>query len=486
MTSTATKTVSGAKLAIATLAMLGAGSVALAMMPMASNNATYKWAGCTDPDSYVDEYAMPNSFVNQQLFSKSNTYYNTGAKSDYCYTFPTTGKTYLMEGICRNGSFSTWQKNCAELNYSKPGANFKCVEGACVDIPTMVTSTITTSTVANVTLSRTYDSGPKGTMTLTPTIGTPDNYIFEMKVSVQGEAVKLRSITVTASSTSPNKFIANDLINFRLFVEGNQNAIATLSEITCSANNVCKLTWTSTDNLLPNVINVNSSVNLFMKADINETGVARIGDNFSFNIINPVTDFVAVGASSGNFAIVSGNAPAHSITHIVPQTVTIEAVSPKVPQTVGLNAGATIGVFKVTNHGVGTVKLTRFDVTDNGYSADTMRYKLMFSSENENNTLGGTAATTQTKTTNFGDLTSANITISGGASRYLTVKTAATANNYDSFIISTHTPLDMVFFSIDETMLGYDGNVNGSLTDIITGLRPKEAKVGNEIVTARS
>jgi len=133
MTSTATKTVSGTKLAIATLAMLAAGSAAFVMMPTSQNTASYKWGGCTDPDSFVDGNPTSNSFIAQQLFAQSETNYNTGTKGDYCYTSPTTGKTILMEGICRNGTFGVWQKNCAELNATKPGSNFKCLEGACVN-----------------------------------------------------------------------------------------------------------------------------------------------------------------------------------------------------------------------------------------------------------------------------------------------------------------------------------------------------------------
>lgn len=108
------------KLAIATLVMLVAGGAAFAVAPI-------NYSGCADSDAQ-------STFDQNQLFIKATTKYNGGSKTDYCYSFPKTGKTYLMEGTCNaKKTFATWQKNCAELNYGKPGSDFKCVEGACVD-----------------------------------------------------------------------------------------------------------------------------------------------------------------------------------------------------------------------------------------------------------------------------------------------------------------------------------------------------------------
>ncbi len=137
LTSTATKAVSNTKLAIATLAMLAAGGAALATVPL---NNTDKWAGCVDSDN---QFNNSTPFRQDQLFSKGETKYKSGSKMDYCYTFPTTQKTYLMEGTCNaSKSFVTWQKNCAELNAGKPENNYQCVDGACVNT-TVATSTAT-------------------------------------------------------------------------------------------------------------------------------------------------------------------------------------------------------------------------------------------------------------------------------------------------------------------------------------------------------
>lgn len=116
------------KLAIATLVMLVAGGAAFAVAPV-------NYSGCADSDSQ-------STFDQNQLFTKATTKYNGGSKTDYCYTFPKTGKTYLMEGACSaKKTFTTWQKNCAELNYNNPGSDFKCVEGACVDVAPASTCT---------------------------------------------------------------------------------------------------------------------------------------------------------------------------------------------------------------------------------------------------------------------------------------------------------------------------------------------------------
>lgn len=127
-----TKTVSNTKLAIATLIMLVAGGAAFVAAPIS-------YSGCVDSDAKT-------TFDQNQLFVKSDTTYNSGKKTDNCYTFPKTGKTYLMEGTCNaKATFATWQKNCAELNYGKPGSDFKCVEGACVDAAVASVNPVITS-----------------------------------------------------------------------------------------------------------------------------------------------------------------------------------------------------------------------------------------------------------------------------------------------------------------------------------------------------
>lgn len=124
MTATATKTITNTKLAVATaLAVLAAGA-AFIVTP------SVDYSGCVDSDASV-------TFDQNQLFTAASTKYNSGTKMDSCYTF-SNGKTYLMEGICSNGHYQTWQKNCAELNL-KPGNNFVCQAGACINMGSTTT-----------------------------------------------------------------------------------------------------------------------------------------------------------------------------------------------------------------------------------------------------------------------------------------------------------------------------------------------------------
>ncbi|MBT4824975.1 hypothetical protein HN695_01860 [Candidatus Woesearchaeota archaeon] len=68
-----------------------------------------------------------------QLFVQGTTTYKGKSRSDKCKTYG--GKSYLFEYFCRNnGRWARWQFNCAKLNYGKPGADYQCVTGACVNL----------------------------------------------------------------------------------------------------------------------------------------------------------------------------------------------------------------------------------------------------------------------------------------------------------------------------------------------------------------
>lgn len=150
MTSTITKTTTNTKLAVATAFL--AASAAFAMIP-ASTGST-RLQGCVDPDA-----STSSTYGESQLFVKSTTTYNTGSKVDQCYTVLSTGKTFLGEGVCKEGNFGTWRKDCAELNVGNTGANYQCVQGACVNVP--VTS-------------------PSSTPTTTPIVYAPTNLVASL------------------------------------------------------------------------------------------------------------------------------------------------------------------------------------------------------------------------------------------------------------------------------------------------------------------
>lgn len=157
MTSTLTKTSTNTRLAVATAFL--AASAAFAMIP--AGVASNKFQGCRDSDA-----GGGTTFVQSQLFVKSTTTYNGGMSTDRCYTFPTTGKTYVMEGVCKDGGFQTWQKNCGELNLGKTGVNYQCVEGACVNVLANNPSSTPWLTVSTATLSVPADAGTNSSITV--------------------------------------------------------------------------------------------------------------------------------------------------------------------------------------------------------------------------------------------------------------------------------------------------------------------------------
>ncbi|MBT4540696.1 hypothetical protein HOC35_04230 [Candidatus Woesearchaeota archaeon] len=70
----------------------------------------------------------------KQLLIKGKITYKGKSRLDKCYTF-SSGKTYLFEYFCRNnGKVGRWQKNCAELNINNPGADYRCLNDACVNM----------------------------------------------------------------------------------------------------------------------------------------------------------------------------------------------------------------------------------------------------------------------------------------------------------------------------------------------------------------
>lgn len=74
------------------------------------------------PESYYCTDSDGKDFLTKSKVV-SNLY--PQGKEDYCFTFP-SGKTYLMEGICKDNKYAYVQKNCGEMG------NYECKEGKCV------------------------------------------------------------------------------------------------------------------------------------------------------------------------------------------------------------------------------------------------------------------------------------------------------------------------------------------------------------------
>ncbi len=198
MTSTLTKTSTNTKLAVAT-AFLAVAS-AFAFIPALTTNN--KFQGCRDLDAPVDA-----TFDERQLFVKSTTTYNGGTSTDRCYTFPTTGKTYVMEGVCKKRGFQTWQKNCGELNIGQTGVNYQCVEGACVNVATSTPPSTGSLSVFPTTLDVPSTAGSNASVAVSSSVSwnVSDNQDWLTVSPLTGSNNGTLSISYTANSVASSR-----------------------------------------------------------------------------------------------------------------------------------------------------------------------------------------------------------------------------------------------------------------------------------------
>ncbi|MFA7653873.1 MAG: hypothetical protein WCX97_02410 [Candidatus Magasanikbacteria bacterium] len=316
-------------------------------------------------------------------------------------------------------------------------------------------------------------------------LGTNDGTYFAFKITPSNEAIKLRTLKLTATGTAFSK--TNNVVNVRLYRNSETTPFASQSEMTCDGSTDCYVTWTATDNLLPEAVQPGSPVTIYVKADIGGAGQAKLGDSFAFSIASSTTDFKVYGQGTASLATVTGLPAVSGHSYIVPFTVKVEGVSPTAAATVGLSTGANVGVFKVTNLGNAEVAITKFSLANGGASTSTLKYDLKYSVDGGSQTdvTGGTASSTLANTTAFGTLTTP-VTIGGNSWRYFTVKTSGTAVNYDYFQLSVGA-LGDILYEVKDTNLGYDGNVSGAIDDsyVNTGLYTSGTP-SLESVTARS
>ena len=128
------------------------------------------------------------------------------------------------------------------------------------------------------------------------------------------------------------------------------------------------------------------------------------------------------------------------------------------------------------NNGSAQVSLTDATFTDSGTHTGTAAiYKVYASSENSNDYITNLLETSATDTVAFGSLATPT-TINGGSYRYLTVRISTITGvvSGDTFSLSIASLGDLKF-SVTEANLGYDGNQDGDLGDIIS-LLPVDGK----------
>src|SRR3989339_84989 len=304
------------------------------------------------------------------------------------------------------------------------------------------TGATVTATPSGAGQAMTVQSGPTVALSLltgtnaspsvnkTVNIGTNDGTYFAFKVTPSNEAIKVRTIILSATSSAAAGIKVKDVKNIRLYRNSEATPFQTLSEMTCADATGCTATFTATDNLLSEAVSTAAPVTITVKADVGGQGEAKLGDNFKFYIRATSTDFLAVGNTSAASAVISGTPTASGLTYITPFSVKVTSEYPTTDATVA-------------------------------------------------------ASTTVANTVDFASITTNSLTINGGSWRFLTVKTNATAVNYDTFQMSASTLGDLKFTAADSD-LGYDGNSDGSSsTGSSTGLYV-DGQPTVEMITARS
>lgn len=315
-------------------------------------------------------------------------------------------------------------------------------------------------------------------------VGTSDAIYYAFKLTASNEALKMRTIKLTVTSTLSTKLDINAVRNIRLLANG--SVVATANQMDSCSAGVCTITFSSTDNIFGATTvgtSASTAVTVAVKADIGAAGAARLGDNFRFLIASSTTDLVGVGASSGVASTITGTPTVTAVTYINPFSVAVSGVSPATPTTVGTSAGIGVGIFKVVNNGSAPISLTKAKFTDGGASTSSRVYHLYASAD------GGAQSDVSASTGGVATSTTANFTtsmsINGGSWRYLIVKMDNASANNDTYQLTANSSVSDFTFSVTESDLGYDANGNGTKADTATGL----GVVGNptvEMVTAKN
>lgn len=361
--------------------------------------------------------------------------------------------------------------------------------------------TMTVVSTGQLVLSLVSGSGASPSSNQVMNTGTTGAAVFAFKLTSQYETQKITSLTLRATSSASDTLATSTLRNIRLyegssatpFAEAAQFDACKHSDPNATSTN-CYVTFPSVGGTADNLLSApvpTTGVTIYVKADVATGGTARLGDYFKFLIASSTSDITVKGSVSGLTTATRTGTPAVSgMTYVTPQSVKIEAVSPTSASQIGLSAGQTIGVFKISNNGSNPVYLatSTFAFANGGSATTSVGFKIYASTQgggqsdtsawNSGNGYAAAAGTTgASSTVSFATttMTSAEQLINGGSWRYVTIKTTGVAANNDTFQFSV-SALGNVLFDVSEADLGYSGNYNGTstgdtdITDTIYGL----------------
>lgn len=309
--------------------------------------------------------------------------------------------------------------------------------------------------------------------------GTTSGTYLAFKATSLYEKQKITSLKLTATSTVATPLNITTLTNIKLYEGSNSTPFATAVQFDSCGADGCDVTLTASDNLLSAAVPT-TGITIYVKADVGTS--AKLGDNFKLVVASSTADVAVKGETTGSTSgTVTGTPTPSGLTYVVPQVVKVEAVSPTTATQVGTTAGQTIAVLKITNTGTAPIYATTSNMTfaQGGTASTSLAFNLYSS------TMGGTQSdasvnygtstpgtTGASSTVAFGNLSTVsevNRQIDGGSWRYLTIKTTAAAANNDTFRFSVSALGNVIFYS-KESELGYDGNIDGDLSDTIMNL----------------
>jgi len=308
-------------------------------------------------------------------------------------------------------------------------------------------------------------------------VGTTDMPVLAFKLTSQYENQKITSLEITATGTN---LATTTLKNISLYQDSASSPFLSKQQFDSCNGGTCTVTFTDTNNILSQAV-PSSGTTIYVKADVAGGGVSILGNDFVFSVAS-TSDIVAKGESTNGSATVVGTAVASGKSYVVPQNVVVEAVSPTTATQVGLGAGQTVAVFKISNNGPADIYLSSstLQFTNGGSATSSLSFKIYASAigGSQNDTSGWnsgsgytTSSTGASSTIDFSGiaLTSDEARISGNSFRYLTIRTTGAAANNDTFQLSVSS-LGNILFDVNESQIGYDGNGDGDMSDTISGL----------------
>lgn len=325
----------------------------------------------------------------------------------------------------------------------------------------------TVASTGSLSLALVTGSSAAPSVDQTVTIGSTGNPVFGFKLTAQREAIKVTTLTLTATGTIGS---VNDITNVKLMTDAGVAISGSVAQGAVGAAGET-FVWTDQNGLI--TVQPGTPVTVVVKADVGGQGAAKLGDNFTFAIASS-SDLVAKGVSSNVTASVSGTAVATAVSYLTPFSVqAANDASAFAGGTSALTVGTRVGTVKITNNGSAPVTIGSVKFTDGSSHTTADTYDLKYSSENSTDFSANTASSSATLS-----FTNTSFTIAGGAYRYVSVflKTVSgTPASGDAFQLSVAKIGDIVY-TANETDLGYDTNGDGNITSVTTPAMPTDGR----------